>query len=416
MDWANEKYVRVYTRDTTTWKLLPWQAKAILPLIFRKVDRSGLLDLGADGLPGLAALLEMPVELVEAGMPDLLRREIVVIEGGTLVVLNFIEAQETPSTPASRQRDSRERRRDMIRRGLAPEQRGSVVYFLQSEDGGPIKIGRSDDVAKRILQMQMARPDKLVLLAAVPGEYADETRIHRAFAAERVYGEWFAASPGLVQLAGIAARDNAIPCDLSRFVTSHADAVGCDMSQNVTSHSDTARCDQSRNVTSHSVLDYAVPRSPRVGSGSGSDPLSVQDPDPERARSKLPANEPGKPTARHVLNRFAAIRGEVCATNVLFYQPTEAAEQKGAAWLSEMPRDAVPDIEPAIRLACEHVKRGDEGWTGQKMADANFLWGTVLARWTALREELHGCTPRSPPQRGDRATERQKLIDSWGNA
>lgn len=124
-----------------------------------------------------------------------------------------------------------------------------------------------------------------------------------------------------------------------------------------------------------------------------SDPLSVPDPDSKQGAKLLPANEPGKPPAREVLNRYGTIRAEICGTKAIFWQPTQSATEKAAAWLTEMTREAVGDIEPAIRLACEHVKRGDEGWTGAKMSDPNFLWGTIIAKWTALREELHHCAP-----------------------
>jgi hypothetical protein len=38
MDWANERYVRLFVRDTTTWKLLPWQSRLLLPAILRKLE------------------------------------------------------------------------------------------------------------------------------------------------------------------------------------------------------------------------------------------------------------------------------------------------------------------------------------------------------------------------------------------
>ena len=47
LDWANERYeVRLYTRDTPNWTVAPWEARAVLPLILRKLDRKGILDLG----------------------------------------------------------------------------------------------------------------------------------------------------------------------------------------------------------------------------------------------------------------------------------------------------------------------------------------------------------------------------------
>ena len=53
MDWSNERYVRVYTRDTTTWKILSWEARALLQFLIRKVDRSGVVDTGRHGARGL---------------------------------------------------------------------------------------------------------------------------------------------------------------------------------------------------------------------------------------------------------------------------------------------------------------------------------------------------------------------------
>ena len=45
MDFPNERYVRLYTRETTTWRLLGWEGQALLPQVLRLVDRSGVLDL-----------------------------------------------------------------------------------------------------------------------------------------------------------------------------------------------------------------------------------------------------------------------------------------------------------------------------------------------------------------------------------
>jgi len=106
----DERYVRVYTRDTVNWKMLPWQAKAVLALLFRKVDRAGLLDLDDHGPDGLAAMLELPMEVVEPGLSALLKRGTVVMTtSGALFVPKFLEAQEAQASDAQRKRDQRER-------------------------------------------------------------------------------------------------------------------------------------------------------------------------------------------------------------------------------------------------------------------------------------------------------------------
>lgn len=112
LDWANERYVRVYTRDTTNWKLIDWRARTVLLHLFRKVDRSGVLDVGEDGVAGLAAVLELPLEeVVEPGITQLVKRGTVEFARGAYVIPNFIEAQETAASDAQRQRVAREKRR-----------------------------------------------------------------------------------------------------------------------------------------------------------------------------------------------------------------------------------------------------------------------------------------------------------------
>ena len=111
MDWANERYVRLFVRDTTTWKLLPWQSRLLLPAILRKLDRSGVIDLGDDGEEGLAALIDVPVEFVQSGLPALLKRQVFRMGGGKFVMPNFLAAQEAKQSDAQRKRESRENQR-----------------------------------------------------------------------------------------------------------------------------------------------------------------------------------------------------------------------------------------------------------------------------------------------------------------
>lgn len=196
--WEDERYVRIYTRDTVSWHSLGWEAQALFLLVLRKVDRAGLLDLGKPGLRGLAAMLRMPEDVVTRCLPLLVEDGCIEITGSVLVVVNFIEAQEATKSPVARQQESRLRRRDQVRAGLAPRQRVAVIYFIQSEHGGPIKIGRADDLAKRLVGLQTARPDKLVVLAAAPGTVQHERELHGLFSTHRDKGEWFHPAPEIM--------------------------------------------------------------------------------------------------------------------------------------------------------------------------------------------------------------------------
>lgn len=124
MRFEDEQYVRLYKRDTTTWLMLNWQGRCILPLIFRKLDRAGLLDLGEDGYDALAAHIQVPIDVVEEGMKSILKRKALFLrDDGLLMAPRFIEAQEAKQSDKARQKASRDRARDLAGaavKGLLP--------------------------------------------------------------------------------------------------------------------------------------------------------------------------------------------------------------------------------------------------------------------------------------------------------
>lgn len=114
MNFSDERYVRVYTKDTPTWRLLPWEGRALLPLLLRAVDRAGVIDLGDEVNEGLAAAVGLPVEVVAVGLPALVKRGTVVLHAdGMLALPKFIEAQEAKQSDKQRQKESRLRRAEI---------------------------------------------------------------------------------------------------------------------------------------------------------------------------------------------------------------------------------------------------------------------------------------------------------------
>lgn len=111
MDWANERYVRVYVRDTDDWLVMSWEARALWLFIMRKVDRSGVLETKR-GAVGVAAITGMPVKRVEAALAELLEDGCLRDHPSGYVARNFIEAQETAQSDQQRKRESRARRRE----------------------------------------------------------------------------------------------------------------------------------------------------------------------------------------------------------------------------------------------------------------------------------------------------------------
>lgn len=75
-----------------------------------------------------------------------------------------------------------------------------VTYFLRLGTEGPIKIGRTFDVAARVKKLQTGAPERLTVLRVLAGDF--EVQLHQRFADSRGHGEWFSPTPEL--LAAIA--------------------------------------------------------------------------------------------------------------------------------------------------------------------------------------------------------------------
>jgi excisionase family DNA binding protein len=91
-----------------------------------------------------------------------------------------------------------------------------LIYFIQAEEIGHIKIGFTgdEDSAERLRALQTGSPVRLQLLGEIPGDELDERTIHQKFAAARVNGEWFRAIPQLRQFISARLRGQGIDCAL----------------------------------------------------------------------------------------------------------------------------------------------------------------------------------------------------------
>jgi hypothetical protein len=191
VNWGDERYVKIFTRDTDSWLVWSWETRSLWCLLLRKVDRSGVIETRR-GAKGIAAIVQMPLDVVERCLRELLDDGCLVADERGFLVPNYIDAQETPQSDAQRQRTSRERRRDQIKSGAREAVKGGHVYFIQGVDGGPIKIGFSEDVGVRLADLQVGHAVELRVLATTPGDVLAEREMQERFSAYRIRGEWFA--------------------------------------------------------------------------------------------------------------------------------------------------------------------------------------------------------------------------------
>jgi hypothetical protein len=115
MDFHNESYVRVYTRNTTTWKRLGWDGQCLMMQLLRVVDMSGVLDL--EGMTPVAAVVlhtDAPTDVAERGWKELIKHGVCEHRGDSILFPRFQEAQEANKSDRQRQREMRDRRRSDV--------------------------------------------------------------------------------------------------------------------------------------------------------------------------------------------------------------------------------------------------------------------------------------------------------------
>lgn len=105
--------------------------------------------------------------------------------------------------------EAKKRRDDLNRKQKerATKLRESLVYFIQPQDGGLIKIGWcAGKSKKRLGEIQTMSPVKLIVLGTVLGGFKKEKELHKEFASIRSHGEWFHPEKELLQYIETNAR------------------------------------------------------------------------------------------------------------------------------------------------------------------------------------------------------------------
>ena len=76
-----------------------------------------------------------------------------------------------------------------------------MIYFVQVNGGGPIKIGFTRHApTRRMVKLQSDCPWQIILLGAIPGTVDDERKLHKEVAAFRTQGEWFEPTGAVLNL------------------------------------------------------------------------------------------------------------------------------------------------------------------------------------------------------------------------
>lgn len=112
MNYEDESYVRLYTRDTASWRLLGWEGQTVLMHMLRdRFDRAGVFNCdGHSASRAVTAVTGLPADLVDRGLAAVLAEKIWVEQEGKLVWPKFVKAQTCRKADRIRQQESRKNR------------------------------------------------------------------------------------------------------------------------------------------------------------------------------------------------------------------------------------------------------------------------------------------------------------------
>lgn len=91
-----------------------------------------------------------------------------------------------------------------------------MVYLILNKATRACKIGYTNNVKRRVRQLQTGSSEKLELMTSIEGSLVDEKELHRFFNEYRITGEWFTWCEDIRSYFSCSSNGLGIPfCDLS---------------------------------------------------------------------------------------------------------------------------------------------------------------------------------------------------------
>ena len=105
-DWSNDRYVRLF-KPSVDHRTLCWQARVIWPLLMQEANGAGVLR-ARKGLAAIANAIDVPLEVVEPGVADLLADGCLEVMPDGYIIRNYVAAQTAIMSSNSRKARQRE--------------------------------------------------------------------------------------------------------------------------------------------------------------------------------------------------------------------------------------------------------------------------------------------------------------------
>lgn len=121
-----------------------------------------------------------------------------------------------------------------------------MIYMIRAGDDGPVKIGFTNDVTRRVTKMQTDHYQRLVMMRVFDGGPREEALLHGRFAELRLVGEWFTFSDDMLGDVGLV--EIALPKPTKRVIPDGPRAKLVSWAADICRHPFGCRCTPATNV------------------------------------------------------------------------------------------------------------------------------------------------------------------------
>lgn len=140
LDWTNERWVRLHTRDTSVWNMLSWEAQCVWLSMLRLTDHAGIFSVkeGTEPWRSVASMIpSAPHEAIEKGVNELLSEKWLLFDPEHSWLYDPEKTErDVPMSDKIRQRESRDRRKALAEASIVTNRDKVVTDSDQSVTPG----------------------------------------------------------------------------------------------------------------------------------------------------------------------------------------------------------------------------------------------------------------------------------------
>lgn len=75
-----------------------------------------------------------------------------------------------------------------------------MIYFLRASNGGPVKIGFTNNLKRRMIAYRTHNPEEVIVIRTIDGDRLTEKWLHKEFSELRIRTEWFTFTESMLTI------------------------------------------------------------------------------------------------------------------------------------------------------------------------------------------------------------------------